>query len=632
MKNKNFLLVLENHVDKIALAIVCLISLFLLGRYVVFNPYSVKVDGRKLKPSTIDNYVKNKADRLNEQLAQSSKAMSYNPHLPKYKKLQQCSVSAVESTMVLMQNPGVGIRIEEEREYSLPMIPGLSEIQIAHLRGAAQIPVEQSDSEITYPGGGGLDDVDLITVSSRFDVQMLYDNFQKSFDGPRLKTSWKSPHLAKPVFAKMELQRRTHQEDGTWGDWQIVPSARIDVNRELFEELPLTLNNSPFGVEDYWMPQFDQQDVQLGILQPHSYEFMISLLEWMPPEFLEESRQIAARQKQKAKREALEERRSEETEKRRTEGRRADRPAARRPARAEAGRDRGAINDPFARGGMDETGIRGRRAPKERTIEDVKKDVNKALLTEIANVSRLREPLLVWAHDDTVTPGGTYQYRLRLGLFNPIAGKDWFTDEQSAYKNQTVLWSPYSEVTEAISIPRRVYVFPKDVVTQKDQTKKAQAVEVEVMKYQMGQWHDHEFEVVPGQAIGYKVQESDEQSNRAMEGVFAGTAQTSSSVDFSTDWTLVDINQQNVWGSRLRPKSLDQMLYCDEDMTIGKMVIGEKDWDSQTREIYDEIQEKMEQSVEQRDFGGEMRMPERGPIIPGRTPVIPGRTPVIPGR
>ena len=72
MKNKNILLILENHADKIVLGVIAVVSISLLWLYIVGNPYGVEVKGRKRSPAQIDSYVKKEADRLYAQLDKSA--------------------------------------------------------------------------------------------------------------------------------------------------------------------------------------------------------------------------------------------------------------------------------------------------------------------------------------------------------------------------------------------------------------------------------------------------------------------------------------------------------------------------------------------------------------------------------
>jgi len=624
MKNKSILLLLENHVDKIVLAVSVLVSLFLLWVYVIGSPYSEKVRfrggrERKLGPSEIDRYVKEEAEAAASELDNSAPPLPSRTkdYLSEYDQLLQSSISGISSS-VRIPSPGAGdVVIQEDRTYSLPGIPSLTEVAVGSLRGAAKIPIEDIGSERSYDSSSfasEIDDVDLVTVSARFNTQVLYNNFQQSFLGPRLKTFEKDTRLAAPVFARLEAQRRTRDDHGNWGQWDVVQRTAVDPHRKLLEELPLVLDEASFGV-DIWMSQYESQDVQYDILQPESYSFTVSRIEWMTPEFQDEALEIMKKQEQQAKRKRQEDLRRKQST-RSTETRR--RPTNRRTGSRT--KDRG------VGGGMPGYGNPARTTPvrketrKERTVEDVLDDFEKELLNEKSDIRSMRDLLLVWAHDDTVKPGKTYQYRIRIGVFNPIAGKDWFQSDQADYKNQLVLWSDYSQPTDEVSVPRRIYVFPMDVIADKNTQNDIEGVHVEVAKYYLGQWRDFDFDVYPGEIIGYEVedvQEEDGTKNSAGDYRSAGDKEPDK-VDFTSDITLVDVGREVVWGSRLRQGTLYKMLYYDAERKMQQTAIGKSNWDSDTRRIYNEIQESMTQEVDQRGSGTmDEIMPEGMPGMPG---------------
>ncbi len=97
------------------------------------------------------------------------------------------------------------------------------------------------------------------------------------------------------------------------------------------------------------------------------------------------------------------------------------------------------------------------------TLDDIYRELDEILITGRTNLRRIREPLLFWAHDDTVEPGKSYRYRIRLGVFNPIAGTNKFNEQDEDLKNQIVLWSEFSEVEEIVKVPGTLYFFPRDV-------------------------------------------------------------------------------------------------------------------------------------------------------------------------
>ncbi|MHC4373403.1 MAG: hypothetical protein ACYSTO_04355 [Planctomycetota bacterium] len=622
MKNKNILLILENHVDKIVLGIIALISISLMWVYIIGNPYGVEVKGRKRNPSQIDSYIKKEADQLYAKLDKAADPMpNKKSFLPEYEKLLQCPFSDISVAATLMPNPGVGdLQGQEDRMYALPKIPPLTDVQIGSMRGAAQVPIEQVGPDQSYEMvPKEVEDVDLVTISSRFDVQALFNEFQQKFAGPRLKTAWKDQRLAKPVFARLELQRRVKKKDESWGQWERVSRTRIDSYRDLLHDLPMTMGESQFGV-DAWLSQYDRQDVQYDILQPEAYLFTISRTEWMSPEFLDEVLEIMEKEEKEAAREKQEQRGERST---RTGDRR--RTPTRQPSRRDSRRDRRGADDFMGMGigGQENTRPRREDTRKERDADDVREDFEKELLDEKSDIGSMRDSLLIWAHDDSAEPGKTYQYRIRIGVLNPIAGKDWFQDDQADFKNQLVLWSDYSEPTEAVSILKRVYVFPMGVNADKDAPEDIESVQVEVAKYYMGRWRDFDFDVVPGQLVGYEVedvQEEDETENamgdfQPMAGGM-GTGQDPEMIDFTSDITLVDVIREVAWGSRLRASSLYKMLYYDSDKKIQQAAIGKSNWDSDVRRVYSEIQESMKQDVEQRR--GPSMMP--GGPMPGMMP------------
>lgn len=601
MKSKDILRILENQIDKIVLGVIALISLFLLWVYVIGSPYSVEIDRRRLGPGDIDRYIKQKVEQALPAMEQPAVPVVYDKtYLADFDQYVRCAVPQLSTLSV--PYPGAGdIVIEEERMYALPQIPPLTDVAVAALRGAAQLPTEEIGPDRPYKQVVcELGDIDLITVSAKLNVQNLYNNFMQSFKGPRLKSSWQDPVLAKPVFAKLELQRRVKQGDGTWGDWETVPRAKIDAYKKLLEELPMTLEQAQLGV-GIWRSQFENTNVQFDILQPEAYTFTISRTEWMPPKFLLEAFDILKKEEQ-----AQERKRREEQSRQRTTPNVTD-PTRPTPQRRQPVQPQRPQQQPEVR--------------KERTITDVKNDMQKEILKEKDNIEIRKDPLLVWAHDDTAVPGKTYQYRIRLGVFNPIAGKDWFQSDQVAFKNQTVLWSSYTDPTPEVYVPKRVYVFPMEVILKADASKAVEGVKVEVDKYYLGQWRDFDFDVYPGQIIGYEVEDVDKKTDPktapAVMGEFmpmmAGELGQPQKVDFTTDLMLVDIIQKALWNKR----PVYQMLYYDKEQRMQQIAVGRTNWSVDIRRDYEEIQNAKQQALQQLSPGFmQPAMPEMMPIDP----------------
>jgi hypothetical protein len=63
----------------------------------------------------------------------------------------------------------------------------------------------------------------------------------------------------------------------------------------------------------------------------------------------------------------------------------------------------------------------------------------------------------VWAHDLSVRPGRTYQYRMRVAVFNPVYGHPDCGDEQAKWTPERV--GEWSEPSVAVTIPRLVHFY-----------------------------------------------------------------------------------------------------------------------------------------------------------------------------
>ena len=63
----------------------------------------------------------------------------------------------------------------------------------------------------------------------------------------------------------------------------------------------------------------------------------------------------------------------------------------------------------------------------------------------------------VWAHDLSVRPGQTYQYRMRVAVFNPVYGHPNCGDEQAKWTPERV--GEWSEPSAAVTIPRLVHFY-----------------------------------------------------------------------------------------------------------------------------------------------------------------------------
>lgn len=641
----------EQHIDKIILGLIVLVCFGLLWVYVIRNPFGPEIDRRKESPGSVQSVLEQKKNRLREKLdGPPSAAPESSPDFASaYQQVLGCSIPKI-STNIYPLTPGIGSQpIEADREYAVPEIPALQDVKVAYIRGAAYLPTEEVTPEMPYQSvTTKIGDLDFVTVSARLDVKRLVQHFQSCFMG--LGVKHKDSALAAPVAAQIELQRRVQLADGSWSDWTTVSYPQTEAYRKIFEKLPRRADQMPGGGIRIQMAQYKDVLKQSAVMQPKPYDFASSRYQfWMAPPYLKEAQDLIQQQRDEERRQRRETAAAgRDAESMGFGGERTGRtrPTQTRPTRPEPtrGRDRrGGDTGEYGLGTAEGSPLRP--LTHQRTLDDIYRDFQKDLLTSADWWTR-NDPLLVWAHDDTAKPGKIYQYRLRVGMFNPIAGKDWFRSDQQAYKEQVVLWSPYAMPEEkgepvAVTVPRMLHIFPKDMV--KDNP---EAVEVKVCKYYMGRWTSQDFQVLPGQIIGSVVEQKKEDTTAtaagmdtmnkemgmtmpgmmtARGGMTGAVSQAApESIDYSTDYLYLDVMDEVDWSgsvSALRRKEFSTMLYTTDGTVIDKLPIKQQNWPADLKRDYRDVQEA------ERESEGEVLVPRSTPSMM-QTPGIPG----IPGR
>ena len=589
--------------DKIILGLTGVVALYLLWAFILSNPYGPRVGNRTYSPSEIDPFNKRQAQQIQKKLQEPAQP---NPYVQDKAAEFSNLLNSPMPKLSIVANwplPGGG-RTDTggDRKYMVPQIPVLENIKFASIRGTVRMPTEDVTPEVPYASVAAKPaDIYLITVSARLNLQALYNNFQQSFTGPRLDPRWKDPTYAEPVLARIELQRRVQNADGSWEPWQTVPFTRIDPYQKMFKDLPLTTEQMTYGNVALFMNSYREFAVMKDILQPAPYEFLSSQVKWFPAEYYLEYRKISDEQEQQKLREERERRQKEKTE-RTSQNRfggtgmetRRTQPPSQPPRRGGRG------ENPMMEGMGGGMAAPVKPVKPIKTLESVEKDAAAATIDEKTKLSAKKE-LVVWIHDDTVVTGATYQYRIRYGAFNPIAGKEWFAPESKENKNQVVLWSDYTELLdpvsgrpESVSIPKMLHLFPMDVLA--DGT----GVSVEIYKYYMGQWRTETFEVHPGQMIGKPMESKPKTSPGGAGGMGnpmgmdAGGVQQSLLVDYSTGCMLMDVQRDTDWsGPSVRPRDVPSMLYLDDNNRILVLAAKKSYWPREMNTEYNTVREEM---------------------------------------
>jgi len=647
----NVLKFLEDHVEKMVLAVVLIISGWLLLDRVILSPNAVPYEGRSYSPGGIDDYIRDEALKLEEIMNRRPNASDvYDPCLPRYSELLRSSITDVDigtSPPVPQSNPqGVAI----VRKYNLPDVGQVGEVVAGQIRAVAYTPLEDVTAENDY---GGItsepNDLDLVTVQGAYDIRTLYASFEDSFAGTGVKPEWRDPCLAEPVFAAVHLQRQKRDEDGVWGEWQDVPRTRIDHRRELFAVIEDARSLPPGGLA-VRMLQYSDRTVQMNLLQPATYQIASANEEWFPPLLYEEYKAIRATETLEERRRAKEEEEKQDSSSTDTSVRRASSTSGRRSL-GDTGARTGSTSDSSrtssgrrsrnaatsgqgqpqgsrygnraTRGRTDrnepdstETQAESREESRKPTVEDVRKKLKELSIEQIATIRGLDE-LVFWAHDDGVEPGGEYRYRVRLGVFNPVAGKNQLSQRDAARNNEVILWSGFSDVSESVEVPQRLYFFAKGV------QEAAKEVTVQVSKYMLGYWYSEDFKVKGGEVIGDVV--LTEAAKKAAVPTKPGEPVESQptdavgepeAVDYDTGAVLVDVVPVNDWSgdSAMRARQYFEMLYSYDGSRIERMAVGDRYWPDELRVIRSEIRDAQKEPKQPlRLWDGAGRPAARGP-------------------
>ncbi|MHC4061254.1 MAG: hypothetical protein ACYSUC_04905 [Planctomycetota bacterium] len=603
-KNGNFF---EQHVEKLVLAIVGVVLIWLAATRVLVSPNKVSYGNNDLGPGRIARRIAEEAETLAIRLKRPAEP------LPEYIVKAHVLIDTLNSplsgvdTTVTFEQPFHVPQKLSDRKYRIPPIGGVSEVALRHFRTVVYWPTTAIDERNGYDEAGSEpNDIDFVTVEAKFNVVELYENFYETFmGGDLLREEWRDPCLAQPVFAAVQLQRQQLLAGGRWSDWQDVPRTRVDHRRETFalgqvETLP------PGGIK-VRLVQFNKRPVVRDLLQPETFRIASAEEEWFPPSVHDKYLDYRKKQEAEERRKELEEKKKE-VERDRERGRYGgpefghymDR--GRTAYEGSSARDRELPTVERGTRRYDSRMPPPRRPPRRREERlpkgkessetasgtDFYGDLDKILITDETDLSKMTEPLVFWAHDDSLEPGNTYRYRIRLGVFNPVAGTDQISPQDKSKKSDVILWSSFSRTTQTVNIPERLYFFPLDV------REGAKSVTVQVFKYVSGYWRGNPFRVQQGEVVGRVVE-----NKKVEDEATAVTAEVAEpeAIDYGTGVVLVDVRTVNGWsrgGNTLLPQYCSDMLYSLDGTTIEHMPIGQRYWPKELHARYLEVKKLAE--------------------------------------
>jgi hypothetical protein len=494
------------------------------------------------------------------------------------------------------------VELRQERKYRIPAVGSVKDVSVDFIRTAAYVPkveitAENRADEKSYEPN----DIDLVTVQGSFDIGALKESFQSCFAGKEVREEWRDTSFAHPVFAAVQLERQSQGADGQWSEeWENVGRLKIEPYVAEFRVIE-DANELPSGGVMVRLLKMSDAKVQVSLLQPEPYQIASSEEEWFPPVL---HKKYITTQKERELQERRDEMAKQRDEKKQEQDQMRQQRQTARPPKAVA-------SEPTGRGGgggggmgaddymkmLGGSGTAPTRSSPSRTVRDrrsepaddkpvkaakpgsdttVYDEMNKIQLKS-KDFGKATEPIVFWAYDDTVKPGHNYRYRVRLGVFNPVAGTGQIVAEDTPYNNKAVLWSQYSDITDAVEIPQRMYFFPIEV------QEAAKQVDLQVCKYALGYWHSAQFKVKRGEVIG---------NHMAIEPNEKNTEVTlPEEIDYTTGAVLVDVVAINDWSGdkNIQARHYFDVLYSFDGLKMERMASKQMYWPEELRIRYNEV-------------------------------------------
>jgi hypothetical protein len=615
---------IEQHIDKIVLGIAGLIALYVLIFYVLKSPNTIEYNGEQYAPANIDRAIYEQAKNVEDMLARSPKeGDQYRSKLSDFNSMLAMPIQSVGENIVFPL-PYSSVS-DESRIYTIPKIGDINSVNARMLSAVAYMPKKPlKDGDLYASAEVQLADLDFVTVEATIDVAELSRRFSQSFKAASAG-SLKRQAWTKPVFAAVQLERQQSLANGEWGDWQIVPRTNVDDYRSRFN-IAQKVDKLDKSI-DILMLQFSKPQTREQLLQPDTYDFAYPAESWLPPSFAQKRQEKLEKAKAEQRHTEMLRRAEEEKTKTRTAPKPA--PAAGGKAAPAAMPGGGGMGMPGGMGGMGMPGMamptQAQPAKVTRTAEQPaparstkttatkigtgteEQEFAKIRLTDKTDFAAMKEPLFFWAHDDTAEQGKTYRYRIKIGVFNPIAGTDSFSDADKPLRNDVVFWSGYSAVTEPITVPQRWYFFPLNY----RETDKM--VNMHVCRYMLAKWYSQDFRVKPGEMIGAVAENVKTEDSGEHEP---------NEIDYSNGVVLVDVIAAM--------DNSESVLYTADTAVIEQLGVKSQNWPGYLKEKFAQIERLQKEQKEQppvfmtRSGEGRRTIEQPGAMPGGMPGMMPG--------
>ncbi|MEQ9616553.1 MAG: hypothetical protein RLN60_00805 [Phycisphaerales bacterium] len=458
---------IERHIEKFVLVVFGLVLLGLLVMQFLGSPNAIEVKGRTYAPGDAREPVQQLAQQKKGQIESLTPAPELAGDLPDYVTPFQAALAGQGGTDVEIASLG-SPTIRRPETAGGTDLPGVQNDEnllhiaskptpagpiVAPFEGAVDPLVALPIADMVPQFGDQPYDLRGVSIQTSFDV----GSFKSSLNNPpsnrnRLPLDWmRTIQILDVEYARQRMV------DGEWVDDGVVPPMP---GRRSLRGAIADPNVRPVDLQDILRAE---RDARADIRSPELYT-MIAGLPWVAPaDYAKVRRTLPDAALVTRLRNVI---RSLDTDIERKTAQRAD------------------VNDPEGRGrGTAERldrEIQNAKTERENTVAQLAElgvdETGNPIEQAMSNVTMMAPDagsmqnlldesgeLTLWAHDVTLEPGGTYRYRTRVVLTNPLFGRaSRLKPEQKPLAETISVATDWSGWSDAINVPDAVQYFVLD--------------------------------------------------------------------------------------------------------------------------------------------------------------------------
>ncbi len=531
----------EQHFEKAIVGVCAIVFVYIFFAYMLSTPTTIQIDGTVVKPGQAYKLVLEKAKEIENKISKQKWPEKFQK--VDTKEFQVPELTGIDfSTLPVAVMPGKEMKAPElevlkiKEKYDVPKV--LPPTKPVFAKGKSTIDISDYPEIQEMLGTEETElDVNWVTVSAELNLEK-----QREI----LKNLPRKIKPKEPIYIRVDLQRAEVLPNGKQGKWEdIAPINKDSLLIPPGESLDVNSMSELADIRDELFS--DVEGYEASAVNP-VFPPVVAGEEWKEPllpgeqakKKAEEAEDITPKERARPRRFRPKRPRGAiagggnlgrsirdtvgggRRTGRRPRGRRRTPQGAAPPIPGEG------MGPPPGEAPFSSPGIKAKPGMRPELMPTKLRPKPRISLKLAPELRKKKKTLKIWAHDLTPKPGKTYVYRIRVVMYNPLAGYKPYLKDPS--KNLVVgLVSDWSSPTKPITIEKDVYFF---VTGLSDDKKGARVV---IFKWHKGILCKETFTVYPGERVGW------EKSTRIYLKTEEGYERQKISIDFSTGAILAEV-------------------------------------------------------------------------------------------